>query len=115
MEAEGADLPAFACPGSNRVNQVRFEPAASAAESGRVWINGEQYFEGVALETWEFGIGGYRPAERWLKDRKKRTLAFDEIDHYRHICGALAATAGIMRRIEEVIEARGGWPLVSGS
>ena len=113
MEAEGTELPAFPCAGGNRVEQVRFEPPASAAESGRVWINRGQYFQGVAPETWSFGIGGYRPAEKWLKDRKKRALVFDDIDHYRHICAALAETVRIMRRIDEAIAAHGGWPLAT--
>ena len=113
MEADGTELPAFPCAGDNRVDQVRFEPPASAAESGRVWINRDQCFEGVAPETWRFAIGGYHPAEKWLKDRKKRTLLFDDIDQYRRICAALAETRGIMGRIDEAIEAHGGWPLAT--
>jgi predicted helicase len=30
---------------------------------GRVWINDQQYFDGVPLIAWEFYIGGYQPAE----------------------------------------------------
>ena len=44
-----------------------------------MWINKTQYFEGVAPETWAFTIGGYRPAEKWLKDRRGRTLGYDDI------------------------------------
>ena len=110
MEADGADAPAFTVAGDNRVERVRYvEPSGDAP--GRVWINGEQHFEGVSPETWALTIGGYRPAEKWLKDRKGRTLSFDEIDWYRRVCAALAETPRVMERIDEAIAARGGWPL----
>src|SRR5690554_6728273 len=50
---------------------------------GRIWINEEQYFDNIPLTAWEFYIGGYQPAQKWLKDRKERTLGFDDILHYR--------------------------------
>ena len=111
MEVEGADMPVFPRTGGNRVDKPRHAHASSGAELDRVWINREQYFDRVAPETWEFSIGGYRPAEKWLKDRKNRVLSFDEIVHYRRICAALAETREIMGRIDEGIEAYGGWPL----
>ena len=110
MEVDGTDAPAFNVAGDNRVERVRYsEPSGETA--GRVWINGEQHFEGVSPETWALTIGGYRPAEKWLKDRKGRTLSFDEIDWYRRVCAALAETPRAMQRIDEAIEAHGGWPL----
>src|SRR5690606_16815117 len=39
-------------------------------ELGRIWINDEQYFDNIPLVAWEFYIGGYQPAQKWLKDRK---------------------------------------------
>ena len=77
---------------------------------GRVEINREQYFEGVEPEIWKFTIGGYRPAEKWLKDRKGRVLSNDDIDHYRKIVAALAATGHLMEEVDELIEQHGGWP-----
>ena len=38
--------------------------------SFRVYINKDQYFEGVIPEVWNFHIGGYQVCEKWLKDRK---------------------------------------------
>ena len=120
MEAEGDDAPAFPTAGSNRVEKVRYVPPKGAppegvssegAAPGRVWINGAQSFEGVAPETWGFSIGGYRPAEKWLKDRKGRALDFADIARYRRLCAALAETPRIMARIDETIAAHGGWPL----
>ena len=110
MEADGADQPAFPVAGNNQVSKLRYAPPASSAP-GRVFINRIQYFEGVTPETWAFTIGGYRPAEKWLKDRKDRVLAFDDITHYRRLCAALAETPRIMARIDDQIESHGDWPL----
>ena len=110
METEGEGTPAFPVVGSNRMEKVRYAPPNDDLP-GRVWINRDQYFEGVAPATWTFAIGGYRPAEKWLKDRKGRVLSFNEITHYRTLCAALAETPGIMARIDETIAAHGGWPL----
>ena len=111
MDAEGASLPVFPHTGSNQVDKPRYAPPSSEQEPGRVWINRDQCFEGVDATTWEFTIGGYRPAEKWLKDRKHRVLSYDDITHYRRICAALAETREIMQRIDEAIESHGGWPL----
>ena len=100
---------AFPITGSNQVDQVRYAPP-SRRLPGCVWINREQYFESVEPEIWAFTIGGYRPAEKWLKDRKGRTLSEDDIDHYRKIVAALAETRRLMAEIDEVIGKHGGWP-----
>ena len=69
---------------------------------GRVWINDEQYFDNVPLIAWEFYIGGYQPAQKWLKDRKGRELSFEDILHYQKIIVALSETDRIMKEIDEV-------------
>ena len=110
MEAEDRRAgAAFPRTGSNQVDKVRYAPPSSGLP-GRVWINREQYFESVEPEIWAFTIGGYRPAEKWLKDRKGRTLSEDDIDHYRKIVAALAETRCLMAEIDEAIEQHGGWP-----
>ena len=108
MEAEGAQA-TFPDTGSNQVDKVRYAPPTGGLP-GRVWINREQYFESVEPEIWAFTIGGYRPAEKWLKDRKGRALSEDDIDHYRKIIAALAETRRLMVKIDEVIGKHGGWP-----
>ncbi len=69
---------------------------------GRIWINKEQYFDNIPLKAWEFYIGGYQPAQKWLKDRKKRTLNYDDILHYQKIIVALTETDRLMQEIDEI-------------
>jgi len=60
--------------------------------------------------VWEFHIGGYQVCEKWLKDRKGRTLSKDDNAHYHKIVVALSETIRIMTEIDKLIEAHGGWP-----
>lgn len=79
--------------------------------TGRVWINDAQYFEGVPVAVWETHIGGYRVAEKWLKDRKGRELSYDDLAHYQNVIAALARTLALQADIDAAIAAAGGWPL----
>ena len=109
MELEPGDLPTFSQLGNNTVENVRYG-APSKSAPGRVFINRDQYFDAVEPENWDFTIGGYRPMEKWLKDRKGRTLSNADIDHYRKIVAALADTRRFMCEIDELIERHDGWP-----
>jgi predicted helicase len=112
MEADDlATITTYPVPGDNRVEKVRFTEPGQGAEQGRVWINATQYFEGVPPEVWEFHVGGYQVCAKWLKDRKGRQLTYDDLTHYQYVVAALAETIALMREIDEVIEAHGGWPL----
>ncbi|MDI9409118.1 MAG: N-6 DNA methylase [Candidatus Pacebacteria bacterium] len=62
----------------------------------RIYINREQYFDLVPPEVWEFTIGGYQPAQKWLKDRKGLALSFDEVKHYQKILKILNETQRLM-------------------
>jgi len=68
----------------------------------KVYINETQYFEIVPQVAWDFYIGGYQPAQKWLKDRKERILAFDDIQHYQKIIVALTETDRIMSEIDKI-------------
>jgi predicted helicase len=89
------DKAAFPIEGSNEIAILKYE-------KGKVFINKTQYFDNVPLEAWDFYIGGYQPAQKWLKDRKGRTLIFDEIEHYRKIITVLSLTADLQRQIDTV-------------
>ncbi len=60
--------------------------------------------------VWNFHIGGYQVCEKWLKDRKGRTLTKDDLAHYQKIVTALSETIRLMAEIDAVIEKAGGWP-----
>jgi predicted helicase len=88
----------------------RLAPSPKGSGYGRVYINDTARFEGVPEAVWRFQVGGYQVCEKWLKDRKGRTLSNDDIEHYQKIVVALSETIRIMAEIDKVIEAHGGWP-----
>jgi len=89
--------------GDHTVEKVRY-----VDNDRQVWINGKQYFEGVPPDVWEFHIGGYQVLEKWLKDRKGRTLSYDDVSHYGKIVVALRETIRLMAEIDELIPS---WPI----
>ena len=80
-------------------------------KAGRVWINDKQYFGPVPESAWTFPIGGYLPAQRWLKDRIGRALLYEEQLEYQRIIWALIETRRLMTEIDASITQHGGWPL----
>jgi predicted helicase len=74
-----------------------------AYEKEKVFINSEQYFGNVPEVAWNFYIGGYQPARKWLKDRKGRTLTNNDIEHYQKIIVALIETNRIMNEIDQYL------------
>jgi len=66
----------------------------------KVWINETQHFIGAPSVAWEFQVGGYQPAQKWLKDRKGGTLSFNDVLHYQRIIKVLTETDRIMRTIK---------------
>jgi len=96
--------------GDNKVGKIFFEKTTDT--TGKVYINyektppsgagGLQYFNNVPEVAWNFYIGGYQPAQKWLKDRKNRELSYEDILHYQKIIVALSETDRIMREIDEI-------------
>lgn len=89
--------------GSNVVEKVSYNE-----NTKRVYINKEQYFEGVPPEVWDFHIGGYQVCQKWLKDRKGRTLSYDELTHYQKVVVALKETLLLVKEIDHLIPS---WPI----
>ncbi len=88
----------FPKEGSDEVVKVEYK-------EGKVFINPDQYFGDVPEVAWSFYIGGYQPAQKWLKDRKGRKLTSDDIDHYQQMIVALTETDRLMKEIDEVWKA----------
>ena len=81
--------------GNNIVTKTKYQDS-------KVFINDTQYFANVPEVAWNFYIGGYQPAQKWLKDRKDRKLEFDDIQHYQKIIVALSETNRLMKIIETI-------------
>jgi predicted helicase len=80
--------------GTNVVGKTKYE-------NGNVYINETQCFEDVPEVAWNFCIGGYQPAQKWLKDRKEE-LQIEDIRHYMKIIVALTETDRLMKEIDKI-------------
>jgi predicted helicase len=92
------------------VSDLQPSPSGRGCPPGRTGEGGAtgQYFEGVPPEVWDFHIGGYQVCEKWLKDRRGRTLSFDDLTHYQKIITALKETMRLMAEIDAAIPK---WPI----
>src|ERR1035437_6073215 len=84
----------FSIKGNNEVEKLKYE-------SEKVWINQTQYFNNVKEEVWQYQVGGYQVCEKWLKDRKGRTLTYEEIKTYSKIVTALSKTIELQSEIDK--------------
>ncbi|MDY6863729.1 MAG: type ISP restriction/modification enzyme [Thermodesulfobacteriota bacterium] len=97
LNSSELELPAakFQGRGDNKVSKLRYD-------NGRVYINKDQYFEGMGQKVWEYQIGGYQVCNKWLKDRKDRRLSLEEIKHYCKVVTSLKKTIEIQKMIDEI-------------
>ncbi len=80
------------------------DPGHPKYEQNSVKINKKgDKFTGVPEEVWNFYVGGYQVCQKWLKDRKGRTLTPEDIQHYQRIVVALKETIKLMQLIDEAI------------
>jgi type I restriction-modification system DNA methylase subunit len=78
-------------------------------QQGDVIINKKgDRFTGVPENVWNFYVGGYQVCQKWLKDRKGRTLSDEDILHYMRIVVALQETIELMAKIDAAIP---GFPI----
>ena len=89
--------------GDNTITKPEYKITDAKNRLGKVQINQTQYFTDVPEVAWNFHIGGYQPAQKWLKDRKNRTLDHNDITHYQKIIVALAETERLMQKIDLVL------------
>lgn len=96
-------------PGDNRVEKGYPKFTHVEGEStGKVHVNQRQYFGGVPVAAWEFYVGGYQVLDKWLKDRRGRTLDHDDLIHYQRVVVALTRTMALMEEIDATIP---DWPI----
>ncbi|PIZ19221.1 MAG: N-6 DNA methylase, partial [Deltaproteobacteria bacterium CG_4_10_14_0_8_um_filter_43_12] len=82
---------------SNKVEKVYYDE-----NTRRVYLNKEQYFEGISKAVWEYRIGAYQAMEKYLKDRKGRKLSLDEINHYMKVARAIRLTIELQEKIDDI-------------
>jgi predicted helicase len=99
----------FPIAGSNEV--ARRHPrymAPTADEAGRVYINANQFVDGVPEDVWEFRVGGFQVAHKWINERAERALSFDDLTHYQNVLQAIARTIQLAAEIDDAIPV---WPM----
>lgn len=111
LESRKLDEPAIRYAGRA---DPKVERVSYSCENETAWLDKSQTcgFRGVPESVWNFHVGGYQVCEKWLKDRRGRTLSTEDINHYERVVVALKETIRLMSEIDEVIERHGGWPLV---
>jgi len=99
LESEELDQPVakFQGDGDGVVEKPKYDDA-----NGRVYINKDEYFEGVSKDVWNYYIGGYQVCDKWLKDRRKRGLSLEEMKHYCRMVTAIGKTIEIQGLIDDV-------------
>jgi len=97
LKSTELDLPTakFQGKGGNKVQKLKYDK-----EKERLYINQDQYFTGITKEIWQYQIGGYQVCNKWLKDRKTRTLSLDDIKHYCKVATSLQKTIDIQQEID---------------
>jgi len=103
----GTFVTRFPISGSNRIEAGYPKHDGS---TNRLYINEQQYFEGLPQNIFDMTIGGYKICDKWLRERKGKVLTFDEISVFQKVVVALKGTIEIMSEIDTLIEK---WPLSS--
>ncbi len=66
----------------------------------RLYINPNHYFEGLAPEVWNYQLGGYLVLDKYLKERKGRSM--DDPRYFIRVATALAKTIEIQAEIDAI-------------
>lgn len=94
----------FPNDGSNVVMGIKVD-----SKKSRVYINDAQYFGGITPELIAMEVGGFKPLEKYLKERKGRKLQFSEIEMFLKMATSLSLTPGVVEEIDSVMGEAGGW------
>jgi predicted helicase len=99
MQSPELDFPVakFQRTGDKRVDKIKYDKKAE-----RVYINKDQYFEGIPGNIYQYQIGGYQVCNKWLKDRKGKILSLNDIKHYCKIATAIKHTINIQKSIDKI-------------
>jgi predicted helicase len=95
----------FPVAGSNIINDIKYKK-----ENQQLWINENQYFEGISPEIWEYKIGGYKVLYKWLKYREKEELQYDDLIHFNKMVNCIQELINLQEKLEQVISQHNGFP-----
>lgn len=93
MHTSPSREPGYPIAGDNCVEFVDFK-------ENRVYINKRQYFSDIPENVWDYKIGGYQIADKWLKDRKGKVLTFDDLQHYIAVIGLIENSLEVQQKID---------------
>jgi len=99
LESKELDPPTakFQRSGNNKIDNLKYEE-----KQKRLYINSQQYIEGISKDLWEYEIGGYQVCHKWIKDRKSRILSLDDIKHYCKVVTAVKKSIAIQKEIDRL-------------
>ncbi len=99
MESDiiGDIITSYPVSGTDEIEKIEYK-------DNKVFINKTQYFDNISETIWNFYLGGYQPAYKWLKDRKDSILNYEDILHYQKIIKALSLTNDLMQQIDEFLD-----------
>lgn len=80
---------------SNIVEFVKYK-------DNKIYINKDQFFDGIPEKAWNFYIGGYKVLDKWLKSRKNRELSGDEMEQFLQIVEIINQTMAYMKEIDKI-------------
>lgn len=83
--------------GRDTVEKVNYNEAEK-----RVYINKNNFFEGIHPNVFKYQIGGYQVLDKWLKDRKGRILSLSDIECYSKIVTAINETILLQSQIDQL-------------
>jgi len=99
----------FPLGGSNMVTEPKFmldvsaargtPPVAIHATIGRIYINDNQYFDGVPLSIWNYQLGVRHPAQEWLVHHKSQPLSRRDIRDYQKLLHVVSETDLLVSQI----------------
>lgn len=100
MTSKALDKPSvkFRGAGDNSIEKIDYQDSES-----RVYINQQQYFDGVTSDVWKYQIGGYTVLQNWLSERKRRGHLDSDLDEPKTFCRiatALAKTVEIQKEMD---------------
>lgn len=72
-------------------------------DKSSVYINKTQSFKHIGPKEWNYSIGGYKPLEKWLKDRKGLALSKGDVACYERIVWAIRKTIDLTKEIDSQV------------